>query len=109
MKVLMDKCNTQFKPQIYQSKRRGQNRHKYTHNDYQTGNRSFSRDRNTYKGRGNFGRNFRQNYRGRPQDIFRNDYRRDHHREERYRNRSVSRDNYKDVYRDRENSREDYS
>ena len=82
----MDKCNTQFKPQIYQSKRRGQNRHKYTHNDYQTGNRSFSRDRNTsYKVRGNFGRNFRQNYRGRPQDIFRNDYKIDNYREQRCR------------------------
>ena len=62
----MDKCDTQYKQQIYQSKRRGQNRCEYTQIDYWTRNRSFSKDRNTsYRGRGNFGRNYRQNYRER--------------------------------------------
>ena len=35
MKVQMDKPDTQYKTQIYQSKRRGQNRCNYTQNDYQ--------------------------------------------------------------------------
>ena len=32
----MDKCDAQFKPQIYQRKRRGQNRRNYSQNDYWT-------------------------------------------------------------------------
>ena len=64
MKVQMDKCDTKFKPQIYQSKRWGQSTQNY--NDYGNRNISFGRDRNTsYRGRRNSGRNFRQNYRGR--------------------------------------------
>ena len=65
MKVQMDKCDTQYKPQIYQSKRRGQNRCDYAQNDYQIRNRSSSGDSNTsYRGRRHVGRNCRQNYRG---------------------------------------------
>ena len=52
MKVKMDKLDTQFKPQIYQSKRRAQNRCNYTQNDYWTRNRSLSRERDTsYRGK----------------------------------------------------------
>ena len=36
MKVKIDKHDAQFKPQIYQRKRRGQNRCNYNHNDFQT-------------------------------------------------------------------------
>ena len=46
MKVQMDKCDIQYKQQMYQSRRRGQNRHDYVLNDYQTRNRSSSRDGN---------------------------------------------------------------
>ena len=34
MKMQMYKTDAQYKPQVYQSKRRGQNRHKYSQNDY---------------------------------------------------------------------------
>ena len=55
MNVKMDKCDKQFKPQIYQRNRRVQNRCNYNQNDFWTRNRSFSRDRGTsYTGRGNF-------------------------------------------------------
>ena len=58
MKVHIDKCDAQYKPQVYQSKRRGQNRCSYSQNNYRPRNRSFSRDRNiSYRGRGSFGRN----------------------------------------------------
>ena len=66
MNVKINKHDAPFKPQIYQRKRRGQNRYNYTLNDYQTRNRSFGRDRDTsYRGLGSFGRNYRQHYRGR--------------------------------------------
>ena len=101
MNVKMDKCDLQFKPQIYQRNRRGQNRHNYNQNDLQTRNRSFSRDRGaSYRGRGNFVQNYRQNYRGRPRDNYRGDYGRDNYTGQRYRNRSDSRDNCRDNYRD---------
>ena len=107
MNVKIDKHDTQFKLQIYQRKRRGQNRYTYTQNGYQTRNRSFSRDHDTsYRGRGRFSQNYLQNYIGRPQDNFRNDYRRDNYREPMYRNISGSRDNCRDTYQD--SYRDDY-
>ena len=57
----IDKQDTQFKPQIYQGKRRGQPRHEYNNeNNYQIRNTFFSRDRR-YRGRlrQNYGLNFR--------------------------------------------------
>ena len=52
MNMKMDKHETQ--PQVYQGRRRGQNRYEYRQNNYQTRNRSYSRDRNTpYRSRGN--------------------------------------------------------
>ena len=34
MKVQVDRCGIQYKPQVYQSKRRGQNRCNYSQSDY---------------------------------------------------------------------------
>ena len=97
MKVQMDKYDAQYKPQVYQSKRKGQNRLNNNQNDYRSRNRSFSRDRSTsFRGRGNFGRNYRTNYRGKSWDNFKNDYRQDNYR------RDYRWDNY------RKNSRQDY-
>ena len=61
-------------------------------NNYQTRNRSYSRDKNTsYGGRENFDRNYRSNYRGRLRDNYRwhryrqngrcDDYRQDYRRD----------------------------
>ena len=111
----MDKHDTKFKPQIFQSKGRGESRQNYS--DYQNRNRSYSRDGNTsYRDRGNSGRNFRQNYTGRLHDNYRNDYRqdnyrrdyrRDNDREQGYRNR-VAVEITAGIPIERENSREDY-
>ena len=40
MNMKMDKCETQYKPQVYQGRRRGQNKHEYRQNNYQPRNRS---------------------------------------------------------------------
>ena len=81
MNMKMDKQDTQYKPQVYQGRRRGQNRHEYRQNNYQPRNGSYSRDRNSsYRGRGNFDRNYRSNYRGRPLDSYRHDDRQDNYR-----------------------------
>ena len=64
MNMKMDKCEMQYKPQVYQGRNRGQKRHRQ--DSYQTRNRSYSRDRNqSYRGRGNYDRNYRSNDRGR--------------------------------------------
>ena len=71
--------NKQFKPNIYQGRRRGQSRNYYDQGNYQGGYRSNNGDRRTsYRGRGHYG----QNYRGRPQYVitYRN-VRRDNFRE----------------------------
>ena len=60
MNIKMDKCEMQFKPQAYQGRNRGQNRHRQ--DNYQSRDRSYSRDRNqSYRGRGNYNRNYRSN------------------------------------------------
>ena len=41
MNMKMDKHEAQYKPQVYQGRRRGQNRHNYRQNNYQTRNRSY--------------------------------------------------------------------
>ena len=125
MNMKMDKCETQYKPQVYQGRKRGQNKCDYRPNIYQTRNQSYSRDRNkSYRGRGNHDRNFRSNYRGRlrdnyrwegyiqrdrhdhprqdyTRDNYRNNYRQDYglgnYREQRY--RSASRDSHRNYYR----------
>ena len=48
MNVKMDRGDAQFKPQIYQRRRREQNRCKYNQNDFWTKNRPFSTDRQTF-------------------------------------------------------------
>ena len=60
MNVKMDKqCETQYKPQVYQGRKRGQNRHEYRQDNYQPRNRSYSRDQNmSYRGRGNYDRSY---------------------------------------------------
>ena len=65
MNMKMDKREMQYKPQVYQGRNRGQNRN--GQDNYQSRNRSFSRDRNqAFRGRGNYNRNnYRSNYRGR--------------------------------------------
>ena len=77
--------NRQFKPQIYQSKQRGQLRNYYDQNNYDQSNyqnrcRSNSGDRSTsFRGTGQHG----QNYRGGSQYVnnYRNDFRRNNFRE----------------------------
>ena len=59
MNIKMDEHDAQYKPQVYQSRSRGQNRHEYRQNSYQPRNRSYSKDRNAYRGRGNIGRNYK--------------------------------------------------
>ena len=77
MSVKMDKCYVQFKSQIYQRNRRGQNRCNYNQNEFQARDRSFSIDRRiSYRGREKFDWNYRQNYRRRPHNNFRGDYKR---------------------------------
>ena len=72
MNMKMDKPDMQYKPQVYQGRRRGQNRCDNRPNNDQTRNRSYSRDKHTtYRGRGNYDRNFRSSYRGRPRDTYR--------------------------------------
>ena len=73
MNMKTDKRETQYKPQIYQGRNRGQNRNRQ--DNYQSKNRSFSRDRNqSYRGRGNYNRNNnRSNYRGRSRKNYRHD------------------------------------
>ena len=44
MNMKMDKHEIQYKPQVYQGRNRGQNRHRQ--DNYQSRNRSYSRDRN---------------------------------------------------------------
>ena len=44
MNMKMDKHETQYKPQVYQARRRGQNRCDYRQSNYQPRNRSYSRD-----------------------------------------------------------------
>ena len=72
--------NKQFKPKIYQGKRRGQTRNYYDQGNYQNRYRSNSGDRRTsFTSRAQYG----QNYRGRLQyvDNYRNDFRRGNFRE----------------------------
>ena len=69
--------NKQFKPKIYQGKRRGQTRNYYNQGNYQNRYRSNSGDgRTSFRGRGQYG----QHYRGKSQYIntHRNDFRREH-------------------------------
>ena len=64
MNIKMDKCEMPYKPQVYQGRNRGQNRHRQ--DNYQSRNRSYSREKNhSYRGRGNYNRNYRSNYTGR--------------------------------------------
>ena len=72
--------NKQFKPKIYQRKRRGQMRNYYDQGYYQNRYRSNSVDwRTSFTGRGKY----RQNYRGKPQYVntYRNEFRKDNFRE----------------------------
>ena len=105
-----NKQDKQFKPKIYQVKKRGQTKNYYDQGNYQTRNRSNSGDRRkSFRGRGrygqNCGQNYRQNYRGKLQytDNYRNDLRRGNFREmQNYRGqnyRSGHRDNYRDNYK----------
>ena len=67
--------NKQFKPKIYQGKRRGQTRNYYDQGNYQNRYRSNSGDRRTsFRGRAQYG----QDYRGRSQYVhnYINDFRR---------------------------------
>ena len=62
MNVRMNKHDAQYKPQVYQSRRRGQNRHGYRQNYYQPRSRLYSRNRidnTSYRGGGSFDRNYR--------------------------------------------------
>ena len=56
MNVKMDKqCETQYKPQVYQGRKRGQNSCEYRQDNYQARNRSYRRDQNMYyRSRGNY-------------------------------------------------------
>ena len=101
-----DKQDKQFKPKIYQGKKRGQIKHNYDQSSYQTRNRSISGDkrmsfRDRCRGRyeQNYGQNYRQNYRGRREDNYKNYFRRGNIREtQNYRGqnyRSGHRDNYR--------------
>ena len=65
-----DKQDKQFKPQIYQRKKRGQMKQNYDQGNYWMRNRSISGDRRmSFRNRGrgryiqNYGQNYRQNYR----------------------------------------------
>ena len=54
MNMKIDKHEAQYKPQVYQGRKRGQ----YKHKRNQDRNRSYSRDQNmSYIGRGNYNRN----------------------------------------------------
>ena len=58
MSMNIDKHEAQYKPQVYQGRRGGQNRHENRQDNYQPRNRSYSRDQNmTYRGSGNYNRN----------------------------------------------------
>ena len=80
MNMKMDKRGMQYKPQVYQSRNRDQNRN--SQDNYQSRNRSFSRDRNqSFRDRGNYNRNsYRSNYRGRSRENYMYDDRRDNYR-----------------------------
>ena len=53
MNMKMDKCEMPYKPQVGQGRNRGQYKHKQ--DNYQSRNRSYSRDRNqSYRGRANY-------------------------------------------------------
>ena len=81
MNMIMDKWETQYKPQIYQSRNRGHNRNRQ--DNYQPRNISYSRDRNQYynRGRGNYNRNnYRSNYRDRSRDNYRHNGKRNNYR-----------------------------
>ena len=76
MKSQGNNQNKQFKPKLYQGKRRGQTRNYYDQDNYQNRYGSNSGDRRTsIRGRGQY----KQNYRGRPQYVntYRNDIRRE--------------------------------
>ena len=76
MNMKMDTHEMQYKPQVYQGRNIGQNRHRQ--DSYQTRNRSCSRDKNqSYRGRGNYNRNYRSNYRCRSWYNYKHDNRRD--------------------------------
>ena len=80
MNMKMDKKEIQYTPEAYQGRNRGQNRH--MHDNYQSWNIIFSRDRNqSYRVRGNYNRNnYRSNYRDRPRENYRHDDRRDNYK-----------------------------
>ena len=95
------RTNRQFKPQIHQSRGRGQNRNysqKNYQNRYKSNNRSYSRDRGQYRQdrsrpryeqnyrRGNFRGNIRSYGRQNSRGEYRNNYRNDSY--DRSRNRS---------------------
>ena len=44
MNMKIDKCEAQYKPQVYQGRRRGQNRSENRQENYQPRNRSYSGD-----------------------------------------------------------------
>ena len=44
MNMKIDKCEAQYKPQVYQGRRRGQNKCENRQENYQSRNRSYSRD-----------------------------------------------------------------
>ena len=63
-----NKQDKQFKPKIYQGKKRAQTKHNYDQANQHNRNRSISGDRRTaLRGRGRYIQNYGQNYRGRPQ------------------------------------------
>ena len=87
----IDKPSTKYKFQTYQKKKRVPTKQKYDTNHYWIRNRSFSRDRTSYrdKSRARNVKSYRQNYRDRSQHYYRDDYRGEHYRETQ---------NYKDSY-----------
>ena len=95
---MMTKLTAQFKPKIYQGKRRGQTRNYYDQGNCQNRCRSNSGDRRvSVRGRAQYG----QNYRGRLQyvDNYRNDFRSGNFREmQNYRGQHY-RGEYSDKYR----------
>ena len=101
---MVKQYETQYTPQVYQGRRRGQNRCKYRQDNYQPRNRSYSRDQNmSYRGRGNYDRSYRSSYRGRVRDNYGYDNRQENYRQnDRHGNyrQNDRRENYGTNYRE---------
>ena len=63
MNMTIDKQEAQYKPEVYQGRKRRQYNHERSRDNYQSRNKSYSRDRIIlYRGRRNYKRNYRSNY-----------------------------------------------